>query len=244
MDQPSIRQTVGTSDSGLTPRTTLGGCDNAQNGVSVRSVPERKDGHEWYVFRASYGREDKAYKIMEQLQVTTYMPRHTVYSKAKSGVKAEVRKLMPNFVFAYLTRAEAHLFARGPKATDTDFKQRAKEDQRDILALNQFLSFYYNHFDVGKDGMNPPLTIPYPQMEQFIIATRLEKDVIPLSPGTFQVGEEVEVIEGDFKGLVGKVLQVNKNNKRLKVRLMFQLPCLGSFGSASIPTAYLKKMQA
>ena len=242
MDQQSIKKTVGTSDSGLAPSTIPGGCDKAQNGVSVRSVPERKDGYEWYVFRASYGREDKAYTLLERLQAITYLPRHTVYFKGKSGVKSEIKKLMPNFVFAYLPQVDARLFTRGPKFVDSDFKQRAKEEQRDILELNQLLSFYYNHFTVGKDGMNPPLTIPYPQMEQFIIATRLEKDVIPLSPGTFHVGEEVEVIAGDFKGLTGKVLQVHTNKQRLKVRLMFQLPCLGSFGSASIPTAYFKKM--
>ncbi|MBO6144405.1 MAG: KOW motif-containing protein [Prevotella sp.] len=206
-------------------------------------MPERKDGYEWYVFRASYGREDRAKTLLERLQVFSYVPRHTVYRRTKTGVKSEVRNLLPNFVFAYLTAREARLLAKGPVAHDTFFDEKSRQDQEDILALNTLLSFYYNHFVKGNDGMNPPLVVPYHQMKEFFIATRLEKDVIPLSPGTFRVGEEVEVVEGDFKGLTGKVLYVHSNKKRLKVRLMFQLPCLGSFGSASIPISYFRKIE-
>ena len=261
MDVQSSEQTVGTSDSGLTPRTILKGCTSAQNGVSVRNMPERKDGYEWYVFRANRGREDKAYQLLESLQAATYLPRHTVYSRTKSGVKPLVKKLMPYFVFAYLTEYEARLFTKGPKANDQLFRGRSEQDQKTIRELNILLSFYYNHFVKGDDGMNPPLIIPYGQMEKFFIATRLEKDVMPVEPGAFHVGETVQVVEGEFAGLVGRVIRVDKSKKRLNVRLtdgdtmvsfpqeepgqrrlFFQLPCLGSFSSASIPTAYFRKI--
>ena len=207
-----------------------------QKGVSVRSMPERKAGYEWYVFRANYGREDRAYQLLERLEAVTYLPRHTVYTRTKTGVKSEVKKLMPYFVFAYLTVYEARLFTKGPKAGDALYEARSAEAQKDILELNQLISFYYNHFVTGKDGLNPPLIIPYVQMEAFFIATRLEKDVMPVEPGTFSVGEEVKVVEGEFAGLVGRVIRVQKSKK--KHRLLIQLPCLGSFSSASIPIAY------
>lgn len=261
MDHPSIPQTVETSDSGLTPSTIPGGCSNAQNGLSVRNMPALREGYEWYVFRASYGREEKASQLLEHLQVFTYIPRHTIYTRTKTGVKPLVKKMMPNFVFAYLTASEARLFTRGPKTIDRRFEEMPQADQKNILELNTLISFYYNHFVKGDDGMNPPLIIPYPQMREFFIATRLEKDVIPLETGTFRVGEDVEVVEGEFKGLRGKVILVETNKKRLKIqltkngqmlpppaeegrrRLFFQLPCLGSFGSASIPTAYFRKIE-
>ena len=59
MDATSTKDTVETSDAGLAPSTIPGGCNDAQNGVSVENVPPQKEGYEWYVFRASYGREDK-----------------------------------------------------------------------------------------------------------------------------------------------------------------------------------------
>lgn len=242
MDEQSITQTVATSDSGLTPGTILKGCDDdAQNGVSVRNMPERREGYEWYVFRANHGREDRAYQLLENLQVETYLPRHTVYTRTESGVKPVVKKMMPYFVFAYLSEYEARLFVKGPKPGDPRFEERQPKAKRDVLELNTLLSFYYNHFVTGKDGMNPPLIIPYDQMQTFYIATRLEKDVMPVEPGRFSVGEEVKVVAGEFAGLVGRVIRVQKNKQRLKVRLLFQLPCLGSFSSATIPIAFFAK---
>ena len=243
MDVQSNEQAVRTSDSGLTPGTILKGCIGAQNGVSVRSMPERKDGYEWYVFRANRGREDKAYQLLESLHAVTYLPRHTVYSRTKSGVKPLVKKLMPYFVFAYLTEYEARLFTKGPKADDQIFRSRPEKERATIHELNVLLSFYYNHFVKGSDGLNPPLTIPYGQMEQFFIATRLEKDVMPVEPASFCVDEEVLVVEGEFAGLVGRVIRVDKNKKRLNVRLLFHLPCLGSFSSASIPITCFRKIE-
>lgn len=259
MDEPSCEQAVATSDSGLAPGTIPKGCEHAQNGVSVRNMPARMDGYEWYVFRADHGREDKAYQLLDALQAITYLPRHTVYTRTKTGVKSEVKKLMPYFVFAYLTDYEARLFAKGPKTSDELFKARPRADKNAILQLNQLISFYYNHFVACADGMNPPLVIPYPQMEKFWLATRLEKDVMPVTPGTFSIGEEVKVVTGEFAGLIGKIIRVDKKKNRLKVqltnggmalpptapshqRLFFQLPCLGSFCSASIPTAYFSKL--
>lgn len=263
MDLTSKMKTVETSDSGLIPGTILKRCDNAQNGVSVRNMPEWKDGFDWYVFRASYGREDKAYKLLEGLDADIYIPRHTVYVRTKGGVKSIVKKLMPNFVFAYLSEYDARLFTKGPAAFDETFKQRAQGEKRDIFELNTLVSFYYNHFVKDENGMNPPLVVPYNQMKDFFIATRLEKDVIPVVPGTFKAGEQVEVIEGEFKGLTGRVIREERSKKKLlvqltnngtmlppssrtgedKCRLFFQLPCIGSFGSAYIPTAYFRKVE-
>ena len=258
MDAQSKNDTVGTVDSGLTPSTIPGGCDNAQNGVSVENMPVETAGYEWYVFRASYGREEKASDLMGHLNAQAYIARHTVYVRTEDGVRPVVKKLLPNFVFAYLTRAESELFVKGPVLQKMRFEAMSQEEQKHILGLNIIISYYYNHF-ANENGKNPPLTIPYEDMRQFIIATGTEKNVMPVDESQFEIGEEVEVVMGEFQGFRGKVMRKLPNKKRLlvqlhgsaspqperkgKQRLFFQLPCLGSFCSALIPTAYFRKIE-
>ncbi len=284
MDVPSKTDTVVASDSGLTPSTIPGGCNNAQNGVSVENVPPQKEGYDWYVFRASYGREDKAVDLLGALHADTYIARHTVYTRTKTGVKSSVKKLLPNLVFAYLTTAEAALFTKGPDVPGTMFHERTKDDQHLIAELSLIVSYYYNHFQQDAFGKNPPLTIPYRSMLDFIIATSTSQDVMPVVEQQYEIGEEVEVVVGEFKGLRGKVIRQQRNKGKLYVqlhaapipststsasgsfsssasssrsasasrsvsgsasrqRLFFQLPCLGSFSSALIPTAYFRKVE-
>ena len=263
MDSTSNTDTVETLDSGLTPSTIPGGCKDAQNGVSVENVPERKDGHEWYVFRASYGRAEKAANHLKSLGVEPYIALTTVYSMKSGKRTKEIKPLIAGIVFVYLTGHEAELFAKGPESSDNDvkaaFNARPKEDRIAIVELNRILSYYYDHFHIDKQtGKNPPLTIPYGVMTNFIYATITKRDVRPVSPSSFEVGDEVKVVEGEFTGLEGKVIKVETKKKRLKIqltnggmqapqsktgkrRLLIQLPCLGSFCSASIPVAFFQK---
>ena len=266
MDATSTVETVETSDSGLTPSTILKGCGNAQNGVSVENVYAPKDGYQWYVFRANYGRDDKANQLLNELGIETYVPRHTVYFRTSTGVKSTVRKMMPYFVLAYLTGYEARLFTKGPEENDKHFSVRNEQEKAKIRYLNDLLSFYYDHCQTLEydERKNPPLTIPLKEMNNFIITTLTEEDVIPVEPETFEIGEEVEVIQGQFKGLIGKVMRNERRKKRLYVqltkngvlipppsriregkrRLLIQVPCLGSFGSAYIPTSYFRKVES
>ena len=274
MDAPS--DTVETLDSGLASGTIPKRCDDAHDGVSVENVPTetnshippKREGYDWYVFRASYGRADKASKLLRDgLGVFTYIPRRTIYTRTKTGVKPKIENLLPNIVFAFLPKHEARLYAKGPSDRDTDFKKASNETKKTIFELNALISFYYDHFKTGDDGMNAPLLIPYNKMEIFVNATWPEKNVIPLGQdqsllAEYAIGEEVEVIDGIFKGLKGRVIRKTDNKQRLGVqfinggmqsptqpksrerrRLLFQLPCLGSFGSAYIPVSYFRKIE-
>lgn len=273
-DMDSQSETVETFDSGLASGTIPKGCSNAQNGVSVRNVPietgsripPKREGYEWYVFRASYGREDRASKLLhEGLGVFTYVPRRTVYTRTGTGVKPRIENLLPNIVFAFLPKHEALLYVKGPSGEDATFKSASQDTKKTIFELNALLSFYYDHFRKGENGMNMPLLIPYSKMEIFVNATWPEKNVIPLGQDQqidYTIGEEVEVVEGVFKGLKGRVIRKIDKKQRLGVqfinggmqpptapgprerrRLLFQLPCLGSFGSAYIPVSYFRKTE-
>ena len=262
MDSTSKTNTVEASDSGIATRTIPKGCGDAQNGVSVEYMLEQTEGYAWYVLRASYGREDRAYSLLsEQLGVKAYIPRAKTFIRTKTGVKPVIKNLIPNLVFAYIPEYEARLYVKGPAGNDESFRQSPTTKQKAVFELNGLLSFYYNHFEEVAGSQNPPLTIPFIQMKAFIIATWFQKNVIPVNPEKFEIGEEVVVVEGDFAGLRGRVIRKPDKKNRLGIqllnngmqpptnlpdarrRLLLELPCLGSFGSAYIPAAYFRKAE-
>ena len=277
MDVESKVDTVETVDSGLTSSTIPGRCERkAQNGVSVGNVPEPREGYEWYVFRVSYSRISKVRACLDMLESSSYVPYHTVHVLEKGKRRRKIEPLISGIIFAYLTSPQSRLYTKGPKVmrkNDADkplapadktindmFIGLEPEKRAAVIGLTKLISYYYNHFETDGEGKNPPLIIPYPTMSNFINGTHTRKGVKPLQEGTFTVGDEVEVVEGEFKGLRGRVIKEDKSKKRLRVqmtgfaaaqavredrgRICLTLPLLGSFGSAYIPTAFFKKTQS
>ena len=274
MDVESKVDTVETVDSGLTSSTIPGRCERkAQNGVSVGNVPEPREGYEWYVFRVSYSRISKVRACLDMLESSSYVPYHTVHVMEKGKRRRKIEPLISGIIFAYLTSLQSRLYTKGPKVmrkNDADkplapadktindmFIGLEPEKRAAVIGLTKLISYYYNHFETDGEGKNPPLIIPYATMSNFINGTHTRKGVKPLQEGTFTVGDEVEVVEGEFKGLRGRVIKEDKSKKRLRVqmtgfaaaqavredrgRICLTLPLLGSFGSAYIPTAFFKK---
>jgi transcription antitermination factor NusG len=275
MDAESKVDTVETVDSGPTSSTIPSRCERkAQNGVSVGNVPEPREGYEWYVFRVSYSRISKVRTCLNMLESTSYVPYHTVHVIKNGKRRRKIQPLISGIIFAYLTRQQSRLYTKGPvamtkndankplapeqKAINNMFVNLSPEKRAAVIDLTKLISYYYNHFETDGEGKNPPLIIPYATMSNFINGTHTRKGVKPLQEGTFTVGDEVEVIDGEFKGLRGRVIQEDKRKKRLRVqmtgfgankevreergRIHLSLPLLGSFGSAYIPTAYFKKI--
>ena len=261
MDATSTNYAVRALDSGLIPSTILGGCSDAQNGVSVKYVPEVRvdDRRKWYVFRASYGRAEKASGLIEALGLRTYVARHTVHKRIDGHIRQLKEPLIPGILFAFITEEQSRLLTKGVDADGrgTMFNALSNDDKATVAQLPKIISYYYNHFETRKDGTNPPLTIPHDVMNKFIKATEPEGDVQPVDEHLFKIGEEVEVAEGEFKGLCGKVLRKPDKKNRIYVqlhekkvpminkkrRLLIKLPCLGSFCSALIPVAYFRKIE-
>ena len=276
MDAESKVDTVETVDSGLTSSTIPGRCEHkAQNGASVGNVPEPREGYEWYVFRVSYSRISKVRACLDMLESCSYIPYHTVHVMENGKRRRKIKPLISGIVFAYLTSQQSRLYTRGPQAIKNNnadqplapadktindlFISLSPEKRAAVVGLTKLISYYYNHFETDGEGKNPPLIIPYPTMSNFINGTHTRKGVKPLQEGTFTVGDEVEVVEGEFKGLRGRVIKEDKSKKRLRVqmtgfgadpevreehgRICLALPLLGSFSSADIPTAYFKKVE-
>ena len=65
MDALPDATTVENPSFGLTP-TAIPEPQNAEKGVSVEYVPQEDDRKKWYLFRASYGREDLAAELLRK----------------------------------------------------------------------------------------------------------------------------------------------------------------------------------
>jgi transcription antitermination factor NusG len=189
---------------------------SSKTGVSVRYVPEPDKN--WYVFRVSYGRADKASDYLVEDGTYSYIARKIVEKYVDGKRKRYLQPLIPNLLFAYTT------------------PEKAKEYTGHKSKLS-YLSFYYNHFRLT-DGLNPPLTIPDDEMIRFIHATcNMNRHLLFVQPCQcrFKGGEQVRVIEGPFAGVEGRVARVAGQQ-----RVVISLSGIGLISTAYIPTAFLR----
>ena len=188
-------------------------------GVSVEYAP--KEGCEWYVLRATYGREIKALEAIRSLGGVAYVPLHRTREERDGKLKKVLKPFVQQFVFLYSNKEVAYKFVN------------------EVPELN-YLTFYYNHFDVANTGYNPPLTIPFNKMSNFIRLTSLEDEhveVITNKHVVFKNDEMVRITDGKFKGIVGKVARIDRNNR---VVVTIENVCM--IATAFVPKYALEKI--
>lgn len=188
----------------------------SKTGVSIRYVPNPEK--KWFVFRASYGREDKAQEIILNDGEFAYIAKRRT-KKMKDGKPVVVlRTLIPCLLFVYTTEDKARQYV---KAT----------------ASLSFLAYYFDHTK-GNGYMDPPLTIPDYEMENFILATCNQNEhlmFVQESQCHYKSGDRVRIIDGLFKGVEGKVARVCGQQ-----RVVVSLSRLGLISTAYIPTPFLE----
>ena len=192
---------------------------SSKTGVSVRYVPA--SGKRWYVFRVSYGREDKASDYLVEDGTYTYIAKKIVEKYVNGKRKKYLQNLIPNLLFAYTTAEKAEEYV----------------NQTPAIA---YLSYYYNHFKQLDSQRNPPLTVPDEEMNRFVLATcSMNKHLLFVQPSQchFKGGEEVMVIEGPFAGVEGRVARVAGQQ-----RVVISLSNIGLISTAYIPTAFLRRI--
>ncbi|MBO5539172.1 MAG: UpxY family transcription antiterminator [Prevotella sp.] len=196
---------------------TIPEAKSSQTGVSVRYVPAPDK--QWYVFRASYSREDIAFDYIVADGTFAYIAKRYIRKSVKGKQKKVLETLIPNLLFVYTTEAKAGEYIKSTPSIS-------------------FLSYYYNHFEQDESGKNPPLTISRKEMENFIIATCNQSEHLKFvteSQCHFKGGETVEVIDGMFKGVEGRVARVSGQQ-----RVVLSLSNVGLISTAYIPTAFLR----
>ena len=204
---PSVRVTL----------DTFPEAKSSQTGVSVRYVPA-PDKH-WYVFRASYGREDKASDYIVEDGTFVYIAKRYACKSVNGKQKKVLETLIPNLLFVYTT------------------EDKAKEYVKDTPSLS-YLTYYYNHFELDDNQKNPPLTVSCKEMENFIIATCNNSEHLKFVDEEqchFKGGETVKIIDGSFKGVEGRVARVSGQQ-----RVIVTLTNVGLVSTAYIPTAFIQ----
>lgn len=121
------------------------------------------------------------------------------------------------------------------------FVKTVHNDFRAMLELDiKGLTPFYDHFSMNEYGTNNYLTIPERQMQSFkiIVESRIQDVLLDQNEApSFLKGDDVVVIGGPFVGVEGKVLRY-KGQKRVFV----ELPGLGIFGTAYVPSKWLRKI--
>jgi len=192
---------------------------SSKTGVSVDYVPASDK--QWYVFRASYGREDKAADYLIEDGTYTYIAKKYVERYIRGKRKRYLQTLIPNLLFAYTTKEKAQSYVQSTPELD-------------------YLTYYYNHFEYDELQHNPPLIVPDVEMMRFIKATcNNHKHLLFVQPSQcrYKSGEMVKVVEGPFRGVEGRVARVSGQQ-----RVVVNLTQIGLISTAYIPTAFIQNI--
>lgn len=178
---------------------------------------------QWYVLRATYGREAKASEIIAQEAMEVYLPMHTVRKNVNGKITRVSEPLLPNILFVHCDEAQA--------------KALVKNNTK----LSSFLHFYYNHLKTNADGTNPPLTIDDATMQSFIKAVSVENEHVRIVDPLhchYKSGDLVRVTQGAFAGVVGRVARVSGQQ-----RVIIEVEGLFTLATAYIPTAFIERIK-
>lgn len=197
---------------------TIPEATSSKTGVSVRYVPDPTKN--WYVFRASYGREDKAADYIINEGTYAYVAKRYANKSVNNQPKKVLESLIPNLLFAYTTVEKAEQYIKHTPDLS-------------------FLSYYYNHLERTAQQKNPPLTISCHEMENFIRATQSMNEHLMFVTELqchFKSGDTVKITDGLFKGVEGRVARVAGQQ-----RVIVSLSNVGFVSTAYIPTGFLMK---
>ena len=192
----------------------------SQTGVSSDYV--QKADHEWFVLRVTYNRTQKACDIISTANVQSYMPMHYIIKKEIGKKKRMLQPLLPNLFFVYATRETVNSIIK-KKGEDTSV-----------------LKFYLDKTKpLDDNGKHPPLTIPFTSMTNFIKATSTDSEhvrIVSAEQCHYKSGDIVKVIDGEFKGVTGRVARIAGQQ-----RVVVEISGLCLVATAYIPNGFLKK---
>lgn len=204
---------------GFTSDVYLSNC-NLPDGVSVKYVHDKDK--KWFVLRVTYGRELRAYNYIIKDHTDAYIPLGYVLKVYNGNKKRVLSSLIPNFLFVYAT------------------PEKIEEYVKYTPELN--ITYYYDHFSIGKSGKNPPLTIDYNEMMNFIRLTSIKNEHICLVDPQhchYKSGDKVRIIDGEFAGIEGKVARIAGQQ-----RVVIELSSVCLVATAYIPSAFIELIQS
>ena len=204
--------------------------ESSQTGVSTRyahiatkpQIQKEEEFSHWYALRTTYGREKKAYDYLTAKGITAFYPTTNVVKLIKGKRKVVTESRLPNIFFAYGTEEQLKSFVY------------------DNVNL-PFLRFYYRHIHEGNTIKKTPLIVPDNQMDSLKIICAADADntfVSLVKVPKFEKGQLVRVIDGAFKGVVGRVARWQGQQ-----RVAVVMEELVTVVTAYVPSAFLEKQQ-
>lgn len=204
---------------------------NSQTGVSTKnalSTTKKSSNNQnepqfWYALRTTYGREKKAYDYMTAKGITAFLPTVNTIRMINGKRKSVTESRLPNIFFAYGTEEEIKAYVY------------------DNVNL-PFLRFYYRHKHEGKKIEKTPMIVPTSQIDSLKIICEAEAEADDVLVATqkiqqFEKGQLVRIIDGIFKGVVGRVARY-KGQQRVAV----MVDELMTICTAYVPNVYLEKV--
>lgn len=194
--------------------------ENSNTGVSSDCVHKEKK--QWFVLRATYGRTEKALGVFQTANVETYLPMHYVVKEINGKRRLVQEPLLPNLIFAYMTREKSHEFVKEPASTAKWLK----------YFLDKTKPIEHS------TGLNPPIIIPDNEMLNFIRLTSVNSEhimVLPPERCHFKSGDIVRVIEGAFTGVIGRVARAAGQQ-----RVVVEIEGLCNIATAYIPNDFMQ----
>lgn len=203
------------------PEVRSDAAENSQTGVSSDYAQEEKE--QWFVLRATYGRTNQALDALRAKNVETYLPMHYVIKEIDGKRKLIHEPLLPNIIFARMTRQKTHDFVKEPASTA------------------KWLKYYMDKTKPVEwsTGKNPPVTIPDNEMLNFIRLTSVNSEhimVLPPERCHFKSGDLVRIIEGAFTGIIGRVARAAGQQ-----RVVVEIEGLCNIATAYIPNDFMQK---
>lgn len=194
--------------------------ENSNTGVSSDCVHKEKK--QWFVLRATYGRTEKALGVLQTANVETYLPMHYVVKEINGKRRLVQEPLLPNIIFARMTREKTHEFVKEPASTAKWLK----------YFLDKTKPIEHS------TGLNPPIIIPDNEMLNFIRLTSVNSEhimVLPPERCHFKSGDIVRVIEGAFTGVIGRVARAAGQQ-----RVVVEIEGLCNIATAYIPNDFMQ----
>lgn len=160
-----------------------------QGGPRIVSIKKRSSGSYCVLLMEE---QRKPLGGLQTANVETYLPMHYVVKEINGKRKLVHEPLLPNIIFARMTREKSHEFVKEPAITA------------------KWLKYYTDKTKpIEKEtGKNPPVTITDNEMLNFIKLTSVNSEhimVLPPERCHFKSGDLVRVVEGAFTGVVGRV---------------------------------------
>lgn len=203
---------------------------NSQTGVSTKnalsttkkSSNNPKEPQLWYALRTTYGREKKAYDYMTAKGITAFLPTVNTIKMINGKRKSVTESRLPNIFFAYGTEEEIKAYVY------------------DNVNL-PFLRFYYRHKHEGKKIEKTPMIVPTSQIDSLKIICEAEAEDIIISHTEipkFEKGQVVRIIDGAFKGVVGRIARYQGQQ-----RVAVVMDELVTICTAYIPSAFIETIK-